>query len=270
MSEYRCCVCMTTLVPEEKFDRFLGIAGSPWCSRRCPDCGLIQRANLPAPDDPADGLEYGEYTAGDNSANQRSLIRIDWIRSLLPEDGLLLDVGAGSGAFVKEARNRGVAAHGIEMLPQDGSNPWIVNHDIVQSPFIFNGRKFDVINLNHVLEHVAEPLPFLRGIHASLSDSGVLIVEVPNEVRALSIRIKQALGKKTNSKTAYLDHRLFFDRKSLLHCLHAAGYQIAQCQTPRVCYNNGWLHENFDRFQSFVGQGNVLEVLVKKLPSNRI
>ncbi len=264
MPDQSCCVCQNALKEDLKFNQFLGTEGTDHRCRICIHCGLIQRSLLPAPDEPTEGLLYGEYTAGDNSANRRSLMRLDLIRQLLPENGLMLDVGAGSGAFVKEARHQGLSAYGIEMLPQDGVCEWLVNHDISKAPFLIDGRTFEVINLNHVLEHVSDPIPFLKGILASLSDSGTLIVEVPNEVRALSIRIKQVLGKKSNSKTAFLDHRLFFERRSLINCLEKVGFQVIKASTPRVCYRNGFIHESFDQFQSLIGQGNVLEILARK------
>jgi len=42
--------------------------------------------------------------------------------------------------------------------------------------------KFNYIICSHVLEHVAEPIPFLKEMSSNLKDDGVCYVEVPSEI----------------------------------------------------------------------------------------
>ena len=44
----------------------------------------------------------------------------------------------------------------------------------------FNGKKFDIIFLFHVLEHIQNPKNFLLEIKKHLKDSGTIYLEVPN------------------------------------------------------------------------------------------
>ncbi|HYC00266.1 MAG TPA: class I SAM-dependent methyltransferase [Candidatus Limnocylindrales bacterium] len=45
---------------------------------------------------------------------------------------------------------------------------------------------FDVVLNFQVIEHIADPLPFLRGLHARLAPEGVLIMTTPNRLRTVS------------------------------------------------------------------------------------
>ncbi|HYC54148.1 MAG TPA: methyltransferase domain-containing protein [Candidatus Binatia bacterium] len=45
---------------------------------------------------------------------------------------------------------------------------------------------FDVVLNFQVIEHIADPLPFLRGLHARLNPAGTLIMTTPNRLRTVS------------------------------------------------------------------------------------
>ena len=47
-------------------------------------------------------------------------------------------------------------------------------------PDLFEGESFDLIRLNHVLEHLNDPVKYLAMIRAWLAPGGVLYIEVPN------------------------------------------------------------------------------------------
>jgi SAM-dependent methyltransferase len=121
----------------------------------------------------------------------------------------LLELGCGTGAVIMECERRGLAVKltavdysgaAIEYLKSRAPTINCLTADITDAGFILEDR-FEVIVLSHVLEHLEEPLQFLRAIRERFRFQ-YLIVEVPLE-DLLMARVKS----------------LFFDRKH-----HAAGH----------------------------------------------
>lgn len=96
----------------------------------------------------------------------------------------VLDVGAGAGFFAYVLRRKGIDIDGIE--PNEAYSTFAHTtlglerirrgglHDLAAS------GQYDLITLNHVLEHLPDPRAALRHLHALLATGGQLLVEVPN------------------------------------------------------------------------------------------
>lgn len=63
-----------------------------------------------------------------------------------------LDVGCGTGAMVKAARQLGVDAYGVDILPHE--EPYLVKHDLREKFDL--GRQFDLITCIETAEHLPE------------------------------------------------------------------------------------------------------------------
>lgn len=96
----------------------------------------------------------------------------------------VLDVGAGSGEFAFLMTQRGKAVVGIE--PNRGYSRYCRDDlalDVRTEHLgadLFQPETFDLIRLNHVLEHLNDPVGYLAMIRNWLRPDGVLYVEVPN------------------------------------------------------------------------------------------
>ena len=96
----------------------------------------------------------------------------------------VLDVGAGSGEFACLMRELGKEVTGIE--PNAGYAAYCrddLGLDVRTAhlaPHLFDAAEFDLIRLNHVLEHLNDPVKYLAMIAGWLKPGGVLYVEVPN------------------------------------------------------------------------------------------
>ena len=55
---------------------------------------------------------------------------------------------------------------------------------------VFNGKKFDIIMLNNVLEHLEDPEKILTQV-SLLTDDGVLSIDVPNEFNDFQVEEKK-------------------------------------------------------------------------------
>ena len=105
------------------------------------------------------------------------------LSSFKENNGNLLEVGIGSGGFLHFTRSRGFAVTGVDLSPFV-ANSVIEKYSIEVkvgdiSKLVFKD-KFDVIILNHVLEHVQDPIDFLSTLKTLLNDNGVICTAVPN------------------------------------------------------------------------------------------
>ena len=95
----------------------------------------------------------------------------------------LLDVGCGNGKFLLIADKLGMVAVGVDKYAtttNDELPPGVTIHkQSIVDPIISN-EQFDVITLNHVLEHVPDPSVLLQDLHALLKPGGRIIIQVPN------------------------------------------------------------------------------------------
>ena len=110
----------------------------------------------------------------------------DYIPRGFPKPGSLLDVGAGLGTFMDSGRAHGWAVQGIEFNKRSVElGRELFGLDIVQGNFYrledyFDDRRFDLINMNHVFEHVLHPLEYLDYLRKFLNPGGCVLITVPN------------------------------------------------------------------------------------------
>lgn len=125
----------------------------------------------------------------------------------------LLDIGCGSGAFLKTARDAGFQVTGIE--------PGIFSSWIGRSKFklkIINtslerceiNQKFDVITCFHTIEHIYNPLIFINIILTMVKVPGIIILSSPN----LGCDRSRDLGVEWES-VGPADHVYLFDSVSI-------------------------------------------------------
>jgi SAM-dependent methyltransferase len=97
--------------------------------------------------------------------------------------GRLLDVGAGRGRFVAEAREAGWHAYGIEPSQRGVAGARELGIELqrgaIEDADVPAGS-LDAATLWHVLEHLDEPAPALARIAGWLRPGGLLLVGVPN------------------------------------------------------------------------------------------
>lgn len=100
----------------------------------------------------------------------------------LIKNGKYLDVGCGIGYFPLVMKYMGMEPYGIE--PADFDQELSENFGLNISKGTLDELKyennfFDVINLNHVLEHVPRPSETMEELHRILKPGGYLIIAVP-------------------------------------------------------------------------------------------
>jgi 2-polyprenyl-3-methyl-5-hydroxy-6-metoxy-1,4-benzoquinol methylase len=95
----------------------------------------------------------------------------------------LLDVGAGNGAFLLQARSAGWEVLGVEPDPAAVEAARRAGLDVrIGGIECLSGARLsvDVITMNHVIEHVHDPRTVLREAFDLLRPGGTVFIETPN------------------------------------------------------------------------------------------
>ena len=94
--------------------------------------------------------------------------------------GTLLDVGAGTGAFLEAANKRGWNVKGVE--PNEKARKFAGDRglELVDSIEELDDSRYDVVTLWHVLEHMPNLLEVIQKLSSIVKPGGTLIVAVPN------------------------------------------------------------------------------------------
>lgn len=145
-------------------------------------------------------LEQYKTTIGHSSPLPRRL----WRRALaFPLQGRLrglpdyvsgeraLDVGCGTGGYLRLLRELGWEVYGVEIDEGACAEAKKWELDIFQGQLeeaAFPEDYFDLVRMNHVLEHLPHPLHSLKEAKRVLKEGGRLLIEVPN-VESLSAHL---------------------------------------------------------------------------------
>jgi len=96
-------------------------------------------------------------------------------------DASVLDFGCGKGGFLKNLKNNNISKnlYGLELNQVNNRNINSIGIKCVSHTHELN-TKFDYIFLNHVFEHITEPINVLRNLIKILKKDGKIIIEIPH------------------------------------------------------------------------------------------
>lgn len=156
--------------------------------------------------------------------------------------GRLLDVGTGIAQFLFFAKNdfevygTEISKSGIKIAKERFRISTVRLGEIENIDF--GDMKFDIITCFHVLEHVQNPFSTIKRCKELLSNSGALIIAVPNEVNSAKGRLRRLLkpgryGKYGISKITLDEksnevHLSYFTEFSLKKLLNKNGFCIVK------------------------------------------
>ena len=203
--------------------------GRPLRTVICMETGLVR--NDPVPDDAALARFYAEdYRIAYKGAarpRRRQILRnfrrvaayVRNFRDVLDAATHVLDVGAGSGEFAFLMTRLGKEVKGIE--PNAAYASYCRDElglDVQTahlSPNLFAPGAFDFIRLNHVLEHLNDPVDSLNQIACWLAPEGLLYIEVPN--------IETDCRNRSRGRIFHYAHIFNFNPWTLRACAGLAG-----------------------------------------------
>lgn len=176
----KCCIC-------DNADTAPYFTAGSHVFEQCTHCGLVFVSNFTQ-----EGISYkgDDYFVKKNEYLQRWDEFCAMFEHLVSKimrfkrHGNFLDIGAGVGTLMHVAKKHGFTTYGVEVSEwasayardERGLNMITGALEDAEYPDSF----FDVIVINHVLEHVAAPIKVLDEAHRILKNDGVLVVGVPN------------------------------------------------------------------------------------------
>lgn len=229
----------------------------------CSNCSLAWTIGEIKPDyknyhrDP----DYGRYEARFRNI---FLKRYKIIEKYKPEPGRVIEVGASTGILLSLFKERGWEAWGIE---PSSSSKLAKKRSLKILKTIFEKANvpnsyFDVVILNHTLEHMDKPLEMLVKVKKILKKDGILFVDVPN-FGGLSSRVSKQYWKLLLPE----EHKYHFTQKSLSYIFKKAGLEVIHIETRSGVLDRAYPFLNlFDTKISFVGDildvpGNIVATL---------
>ncbi len=169
----------------------------------------------------------------------RALTSIEPLRELVgatvmwlhaAQRGRLLDVGCGSGAFLRQMHDLGWQVCGVE--PDAAAARVAREHyglDVTCGTLeeaSFPSRRFDAITMNHVVEHLPDPIVTLRECGRVLKPTGRLTITTPN-VESLGRRMFGACWRGLEVPR----HLQLFSLRTLAECTRRAGLCVQEART---------------------------------------
>lgn len=198
----------------------------------CADCGTLFQTPMPDAERlstfyPAD---YHSFGSSGLLAGLKDKARLRRLKSFVESDhALILDYGCGDGRFIKEAAKQTsgwvfwgfeMAAHKQSYVAPDG------RVTIIRGSFedlLGALPRCDVITMNHVLEHLPDPLAVLSALHRRMNDGAMMEGQTP----AADSLERQVFRTRWSGFHAPR-HTVVFSRKGLKQILTKAGFADPQ------------------------------------------
>lgn len=160
----------------------------PFDLYRCAECELVQQHPRYSAGELA-GLYGGNYYVFEEKEEDRWARAVQqYVIHLLPHETRpakrLLDVGCALGHLAALAQRRGWRVTGIDISATAVSRAAVQFKIDARAGSIENHLRtlppFDAIMLGDVLEHVPQPVEFLKQVRALLAPGGIVVIDTPN------------------------------------------------------------------------------------------
>lgn len=188
----------------------------------CPACRLAFQTPRPSAEASLAYMNWrwrsSDAYVGDRAKQlRRAEQQMKIVRGFFDRPARLMDFGAGSGAFVRAARDEGWNADGIEqsVSARERAGKFF---DVKLGEDWGEGL-YDVVTLWDVVEHLRDPRALLAAVGERLSPGGLIFVETGNFENWTRLEQKERWG-------LYLfDHQYYFTPASLQRVMREAGYE---------------------------------------------
>ena len=136
------------------------------------------------------------------------------------------EIGCGGGYILKNFKNSGKKVRGIDPSPLAFRQSEKFGFEMIQNFYPLKEKitPSDLIFHYDVLEHVTDPLGFLKAHYDDLNEGGFLIAGMPDVTESI------AYG---DISMAMHEHLNYFDTDSLRHALALAGFSDIRVETSK-------------------------------------
>ncbi len=205
-----CLFCQTTKSERSYYPRIL-FNNKNFEYEICSNCGLLYINPLPQVED-YEKMYPISYQAGvdktlNNGVEKLIGLRYSYIKHYQLIDKyapgkIMVDYGCGNGNFLFNASQNGYIMDGVEYNPELlllMKNEFPDSSFFTPDQFFSDSKKYDVIRMSNVFEHLSNPRDIICKLQAKLNQSGILIIEGPIE---------------ENFNIAYIFRKFYFSFKS--------------------------------------------------------
>jgi 2-polyprenyl-3-methyl-5-hydroxy-6-metoxy-1,4-benzoquinol methylase len=194
-----CPVCGKTLGEPSLHCKDYRVSGEEFGICKCPDCLFSMTMPQPSPAEIGKYYQTEDYVA--HSETQQGIVnklyhivrkkntqnKLKLVERFFPGRGYLLDVGCGTGYFLSVCKKNGWHVNGVEVNERARSKTEkrigqliYPSLDVLEA----SGKRFDVITLWHVFEHLHDITSSFAQLKRLLKPSGLLIMALPNPLSA--------------------------------------------------------------------------------------
>ena len=201
-----------------------------YCGKKCLECGLIYISPRPSIGEIKDlyGHDQANISAQahiqDKFAKRLYAKRTLQIIKKFARHGSILEIGAGAGYFLDEAKHAGFDVAGIEL---NGTQAEFIRSQMhircEEKPLdsqSFGSHKFDVVYHCDVISHFFDPVAEFHNINRKLHGGGLVVFETGNggDIDAKYFKLIKTFQ--------YPDHLFFFSERNIRSLLESTGFEL--------------------------------------------
>jgi 2-polyprenyl-3-methyl-5-hydroxy-6-metoxy-1,4-benzoquinol methylase len=254
-SNYRCWVCDSNELELTKAsnirlelspssfaitDSSYGITGD---LHRCLNCGFIQCNSIDDVTSYYEGLEDQTYEESRAEREIQAIKLLSLLYNYKPQ-GELLDIGAGSGILVEQAKKLGYEPEGVEpsrWLQRQATERGLTVH-LGTFPNKEIQKKVDIVTLIDVIEHVSNPVELLTGVRETMQEDGIGLLVTP-DLDSIAARI---MGKKWwHYRVAHIG---YFNKKTLEMAINRSGLEVVIWGRPVWYFSISYLLNRVNKY----------------------
>lgn len=241
---------------------------------KCNDCGIIWRASDSMEMTKSYDQSYFDskkYEKRREHKIKKSSWLLDIALKLNPAISKLLEVGCSIGYTLEAAKNRklnhlgiDISIYAIEFCKNQGLNAELYSFDDLKE----KGERFNLLYMQHVLEHFEDPFETLKKLYNLLETNGIILILVPNSAYRPANK-KKAKHRFYSKNGVGTEHYAYFNYTNLQQMLEVCGFEVIQKNYPLLL--NGllpldfFLNRIFRRLLSVFKQDQELVILAKKV-----
>ncbi len=215
----------------------------------------------------ARGFGYVDYEADKVAMRPFFEAVLVGIERYLPRRGMLLDVGAATGFFLKLARERGWRISGVEISPHAASIAGRAGLPVAAGALETHplpAASFDAVTLLDVVEHVSDPGAMIRRCLKLLRPGGILAINTPDTASVWA----RIFGSRWH---AYCppEHLSYFSVRNLGELLGSNSFEVLACAKIGKRFTPAYICSMLYRWQG-LGVWKRLERLFLRPPFDRI
>lgn len=195
----------------------------------------------------ADEFYTGEYKNFNDSSlevqiNDKEFFESKWediynnfieIDENIKNGGSILDIGCGWGLALLYFKKKGLDCFGFdpakEAVDYGCKKGLTIKHAGLDGMDVFNDKKFNIVTMFNVLEHLADPVNSINQIKNIMMPNGILMIDVPNEFNDF-----QTSGRDVHNLTDWWvappNHLNYFSKDSLVELLKSLGFSVEICE----------------------------------------